>query len=581
MKAISKYTKLILAATMGATLLSSCLQEFVPTNSATQEQVDQEDKAGLVNAVAAYLNTYSTSYSYDIGFMGFNIWRDASTADAPTYDPAYDYFTYVSFCTWLGSEWALQQTVWQRYYELVQKANLVLTAVDVDTYPDDAAPATTAYAYRANAYMEMAQWYEYKLTGIPAFDEQARADGIIGLTVPIVTENTTELESRHNPRAPFYLMYRFILTDLNRAEQLSQGEAEPTSKINAGAGVIYGLQARLWLLMGTRFDLHADDLATALSHEGDAEISYDKLGIYSAKECFTKAAEYARKAINAGYTPVSETQWFDPKSGFNTVNNSWMWANVISTNNGLASSLVWQSWVSFMSPEASYGVACADYGAYRMIDARLYSSIPDSDWRKTTWIDPADVAKESAYNTKYARGTNLSYSEWSRYQAYAAFKFHPANGDCMTSTVGNAISLPMMRVEEMYLIEAEATGRASGDGAGRSLLEAFVNGYRYSDGSYKSTGAGLEGFIDDVFTQKRIELWGEGLILWDYRRLEKAVVRGYPGTNAPENTRYNSLPNYVAPWSTFCIPKYEHDQNTDCILNPDPSHGNYYDLWKE
>lgn len=138
-----------------------------------------------------------------------------------------------------------------------------------------------------------------------------------------------------------------------------------------------------------------------------------------------------------------------------------------------------------------------------------------------------------------------------------------------------------MRVEEMYLIEAEAAGRAYGDGQGRSLLESFVNTYRYKDGSYKSTGAGIEGFIDDVFTQKRIELWGEGLILWDYRRLEKAVTRGYPGTNWPASYRLNSLPNYVAPWSTFSIPEQERNFNKAVILNPDPSAGTVYNVWKE
>lgn len=581
MKAISKYIKPAVAGLVAAFLFPSCLQEIEPTSKATQEEVDKGDKTGLMTAVAAYLNTFSESYYYDIGFMGFNIWRDASTCDAPIYNTAYDYFTYVEMCTYLGSEWALQYNIWQRYYFLIQKANLVLNAVDVETYPEDATPAVTAYAYRANAYMELAQWYEYKKTGIAALDSKAESDGIMGLTVPIVTEETTEEDSRNNPRVPFYTIYRFILSDLNNGEKYGIGTPQPDSKTYPGIGVVYGLKARLWQLIGTRFDLHPEDMASALDHENDAEIPYDKLGVTSARECFVKAAEYARKAINCGFTPVTETQWFDPTTGFNSVNNSWMWANIITTNNSLATSLTWQSWVSFMSPEATYGVADYSYGAYRMIDARLFASIPDGDWRKTTWIAPEDVADENAYNSKYARGTLLGYSEWKNYTAYTSFKYHPANGDRNTSTIGNAVSMPLMRVEEMYLIEAEATGRAQGDAAGRALLESFVNTYRYKDGSYKSTGAGLEGFIDDVFTQKRIELWGEGQILWDYRRMEKAIERGYPGTNHSELTRFNSKPNFVAPWSTLAIPKAEHDYNEAVILNPDPSHNGYYDLWTE
>lgn len=578
---MKRYIIPALAALMGLPMLTSCLEETFPTSSAVQGQVDKADKSYLVNSIPAYYMRYNTDYYYDIGVTGFNIWRDASTADLPIYDNGYDYFSYVGTGITLGPSWALSYNVWQRYYSLVQKCNLVMQAVDVDAFPDDAEAAGIAAAFRANAYMEMAQWYEYKKTGYAAFDDKAEQDGIMGLTVPIVTEHTSEAEARNNPRAPFYTMFRFILTDLNNAEKYAYGKPEPSSKSYPGLGVAYGLQARFWLLLGTRFELHPADLATALSHEDDADIAYDRLGITTARDCYVKAADYARKAINTGYTPVTETQWFDPKTGFNSVNNAWMWGVIINTDNGLASSLVWQSWVSFMSPEASYGISYSPYNGYRMINDRLFAGIPDSDWRKTTWIDPEDVADEQAFNTKYARGTNLGYDIWKGYKAYAGFKFHPANGDGDISTVGNAVSIPMMRVEEMYLIEAEAAGRAYGEGQGRSLLESFVNTYRYKDGSYKSTGAGIEGFVDDVFTQKRIELWGEGLILWDYRRLEKAITRGYPGSNFPASYMLNSLPNYVAPWTTFSIPEQEKNYNNAIILNPDPSAGSVYNIWKE
>lgn len=582
MKRIFKKSIYTASLLLGSALMSSCLTEFNPTDQATQEQVNKEDKTSLVNAIPAYLNSYNSDAAWDIGFMGLGIWRDATTCDYPVYDSTYSYYYFVEMCVWLGSEWSTQYTIWERYYGLIQKTNLVLNAIDVENNPADAAPAVTALAYRANAYLEMAQWYEYKMTGIAGLDDQAVANEVIGLTVPIVTEKTTEADSRHNPRVPFYQMYRFILTDLNRAESYGAGSDEPASKTYAGLGVVYGLQARLWLLLGTRFDMHPDDMATALSHEGDADMDLDRLGVSSARECYVKAAEYARKAINRGYRPLNEAQWFDPKSGFNTVNASWMWANVISTDNGLASSLTWQSFVSYNSPEATYGISTPNYGCYRMIDSRLYGKISDGDWRKTTWIDPDDVGDQTAYNTKYAKGTSLGYNDWKQYQAYTAFKFHPANGDGTASTVGNAVSMPLMRVEEMYLIEAEAVGRSQGEAAGRQLLETFMNSYRMSAGAtYKSTGEGLEGFIDDVFNQKRIELWGEGLILWDFRRLEKPITRGYPGTNWPTIHRYNSLPGYVAPWSTLCIPLNEKNMNESVKLNPDPSHDPWYKLWTE
>lgn len=578
---MNNFIKISLACALLTPMMTSCLKEYEPTSSVTQEEVNKADKSSLANAIPAYLNKYDTSYYYDIGFGGFNVWRDASTADLAIKSPDYDYFWQVGYCESLEAQVTPGAVMFRRYYALVQKSNLLFEAIDPENVPDEQSFAALAYAYRAYAYFEMAQWFEFKHTGFASIDSKAESSGVYGLTVPIVTETTTDAESRNNPRAPFYEMYRFILTDLNKAEKYAEGKGEPSAKTDAGLGVIYGLKARFWLTLGSRFDLYADDLNTAIGHENDTEIPYDKFGVSSARDCFALAAQYARKAINRGYTPLSESQWFDPISGFNTVNNSWMWADIINPDNGLAKSLTWSSWVSFLSPEATYGVCTTEYNAYRMIDRRLYETIPDADWRKTTWIDPADAGKEKAFNQKYARGTNMAYSTWKDFEAYCGFKFHPANGAISTSTVGNAVSIPMMRVEEMYLIEAEAVGRSEGESAGRALLEQFVNTYRYSDGSYKSTGAGLEGFIDDVFNQKRIEFWGEGIILWDYRRLEKPVIRGYEGTNWTPKYRFNSNANAVAPWTTLSIPQRESTYNVGIINNPNPSSGGNYDVWEE
>lgn len=578
---MNRHLKYMLAALALSPSLTSCLDEFSPTAYATQGQVDKAEKTALSKAVAAYMTYVTGDYNFDIGFATFGIYRDAMTPDFPIYDPAFDYFSYVGNCTTLGSSYASQYFFWERYYNLIQKANLVLKAVNVEEDEDEAVYAANALGYRAAMYLEMAQIYEYRNCGIEALNSEAQRLGIYGLTVPIVTEKTSEADSRNNPRVPFYTMYRFILEDLDRAETYMAGKDASTVKDEVDLGVIYGLKARYWLNLGTRFSLHPEDLATFLSHENDADIPYQGLGVTTAKECFVNAANYARLAINRGYTPLSETQWFDPKTGFNSVNSSWMWAIIISPESELATYYTWESFVSFMSPEVTYGVACSSYNAYRMIDTRLFVIIPDADWRKTTWIAPSDVANEEAFNTKYARGTSMGYNEWKDYNAYCGMKFHPNAGDRNTSSSGNVVSIPLMRIEEMYLIEAEATGRAYGEAAGRQLLESFVNTYRYKDNSYRSTGAGLDGFIDDVFNQKRIELWGEGLILWDYRRLERQIVRGYPGTNWPALYRYNSQPDAVAPWTTLCIPELEQNYNSAVILNPDPSHGSYYSLWEE
>ena len=254
---------------------------------------------------------------------------------------------------------------------------------------------------------------------------------------------------------------------------------------------------------------------------------------------------------------------------------------IINTNNGLAKTRTWQTMPSFLSPEPTYGLAYYTYEAYRMIDARLYSQMDKNDWRRDTWIDPSEVADKEAFDSKYSKATSMSYDDWAKYGAYTGFKFHPAQGVVSISTTGNAVSIPLMRIEEMYLIEAEALAHSQGPGAGKAALESFMNTYRMKPGTtYTVRNSTLDGVVDAVFCQKRIELWGEGLILWDYSRLEKAIERGYPGTNHPQKYRYNSYPEKVAPWTIYYIPSDVHDLNPACKLNPDPSNA-ITDLWKE
>ena len=81
----------------------------------------------------------------------------------------------------------------------------------------------------------------------------------------------------------------------------------------------------------------------------------------------------------------------------------------------------------------------------------------------------------------------------------------------------------------------------------------------------------LREFQEEVIRQKRIEFWGEGIVFWDYKRLELRVERGYKGTNAPKGYRFNSIEGYCAPWMNIYISTYEELYNEAIIINPDPT----------
>lgn len=584
----NRFKQYILSAALllSSGVLTGCLEEAMPGNGQfTEEQVEGADKTALFDAMSSYLLTAGSTY--DIGWGGFSIWRDAMTEDMPTNMESWDYFRYFNTQKSIGNS-TVPTLFWDRYYYLLQKANLTLKLSDTDVTSTDAPYRGAAYVFRSMVYLDLMRQCEYKHTDVGALDQIADERQLWGLTVPLITETTTEAEARNKPRAPFWQMYRFIYNDLCMAEEYLAKTHSASSKALPCLGVAYGYQARLWLEMGSRFDLYPADLDTQLANEDNADLDdLRKLGVTTARDCYARAAEYARKAIGEGFTPLTRTEWFDKNSGFNSPTNSWMWCMIITADNGLAQG-DWRSWPSYMSPEAGWGMAGdTNYDCYRMIDARLYGKIDANDWRRDTWIDPAFAAmedgddKQTQFTQRWSAVTALDYDRFSKFKAYTGFKFRPGSGNRTSSSVGNVVSIPLMRIEEMYLIEAEALCHSQGPAAGLAAIKTFMDTYRMTDGNTFSTAAvELDDVVDVIWTQKRIELWGEGLVWFDYKRRELAIERGYPGTNHPALYRYNSYPRAVAPWTNFYIPDRVRDLNPAVVLNPDPTSA-ITTLWTE
>ncbi|MDE6395119.1 MAG: RagB/SusD family nutrient uptake outer membrane protein, partial [Duncaniella sp.] len=249
--------------------MTGCLEETFPESSTmTADQIAGADKSALASAIPAYFTTYSSSYYWDTGFSSFGVWRDAMSADLPIYDAGYDYFTYYNTQTYLGN-YESETVFWRRYYYLLQKCNSVIPLCTDSPDSPDAVYLGMALTYRAWVYFDLMRSYEYKSTGVERLDNFAETNGLYGLTVPLITENTTEAEARNLPRAPFYQMYRFIMHDLNHAEKLLERTATVGAKNMVSRGVVYGMKARLWLDMGSRFEKYAEDLQQQLEAEND------------------------------------------------------------------------------------------------------------------------------------------------------------------------------------------------------------------------------------------------------------------------------------------------------------------------
>ncbi len=529
--------------------LTGCIEETFPSSYATADQVGKDPMAlsTIVNSLSNYLidyKTYGGSTDYtDAGIPGMMIARDAMCEDIPVSDASMDWYRFhpLGTCTGWGAN------PYYYFYTFADKINDVLKSVDIDALEGESAHMVgNLLGYRAMVYFDLARMYEFQPTSFAGLDDEAKNNGILGKTVPIIeARDYTVEELVRNPRAPFYTMYRFIMEDLNNAERLLKDYERPKVSL-LDQSVIYGFKARLWLEMASRFDRSSEDLATQLAAEGSDD-GYDDLEINTALDCYNKAIEYADKVIASGYSPLTSKEWHDPVNGFNKPTSSWIWGSYITTY--AESPGRWYSFCTWMCSDADWGWP-AGYGAYRCISKKLFDSMPDEDWRKTSWISPEDAGNASALN-KYSTNNTAKFASL---PAYANLKFHVP--DITEYSNGLVTCVPFMRVEEMYLLKAEALYHTSGIGSAVSELEKFVNIYRYTEDTYQCEATDYNSFIEELMIQRRIELWGEGLVFFDYKRLHLGINRAYPGTNYLELYRLVTPSGYVAPWMNCYISEY-------------------------
>ena len=187
----------------------------------------------------------------------------------------------------------------------------------------------------------------------------------------------------------------------------------------------------------------------------------------------------------------------------------------------------------------------------------------DTDYRKPQFLDPM---KYGFYDYQTVR--DQAYIEEA--PAYLSLKFRCVNGDWETYSVGAACDVPVMRIEEMYLIEAEAVGASQGVAAGVEKLNSFMKNYR--DPAYNYAGTDLREFQLEVLTQMRLEFWGEGNAFPSAKRLRPAIYQNYAGTNAPETIFKINFPQGKPNWN-LVIPTFETQSNPVLAAqnNPNPT----------
>lgn len=545
-------TKILAIATalLSLPVFTGCIQEYEPQSSTVT--IDQAADApgsfdNFVNTLTSSLGgqfTYggSNQYPWDFGYTSFFLQRDVMGQDIALANDGSWYSSWYACSRALGPTYAVCQLPWTYYYGWIKNCNTVIQMAGPEPAADKVTGAGLAYAMRAMFYLDIVRMYAPETYG----------KNLDAPTVTKVTEDAS-IDVSHNPRMTNKEAYEFILSDLDKAEEYL-ANYQRTDVYTPDLSVVYGLKARAYLTM----------------------------------EDWANAEKYAKLA-QQGYTMLTESEWTSRTNGFNSPNGAWMFAYKFNSDDpNLRDNDGDSSWASQMiiemSPETNGCGYAANYGYPMLIDRHLYETIPATDYRKNVFVDFAidELGSEDAKLEALAKYSD--HPDWIYTCGYTntastygmvgglEVKFRPVNGDGTAPLAqAGAVSVPLMRVEEMKLIEIEAAGMQD-LARGKQLLEAFAKTrdpqYEYGKHNEAYGNASTSAFQNEVWWQRRVELWGEGFATFDIKRLSKGIIRNYAGTNHFEGYLWNS--DTTPQWMTLCIVGTEADYNYDLVNNPTP-----------
>ena len=521
---------------LGAALLTvSCndIDEQVPQGGTlTKDQVQETNVAvpartqatfaGMFNIMGKPFGAYpSSGRADDFGFIMAALSLDAEGADLFLQDNNYNWFSVCGEWSNRNPNYANPTIRYKIPYTLIGLANDFIASLPADSDdPDIKNQIAQARVCRAFGYMALAPYFQF---GYSVAKDK--------LCVPLLTDGA---DFTNNPRATVAEVWAYVIEELTAAINDLAG-ATRTSKAYVDQNVAYGLRARANLIIGN----------------------------------YAAAAEDAAKAMQ-GYTPASIAEVSQP-AFCQLSEHNWIWginitAEMVQSNGYPTSS----SWISAFSGDgyaaATENTPCINILLYDKIPATdvrkgwwLDANLHSPNWANLTWVDPGD-ASVSATGDAIATFTTSDGGK-APFQPYTNIKFGMKSG--IGSTVNNN-DWPLMRVEEMILIQAEGLAKSGNEAQAKTILENFVKTYR--DPEYKIDGRGLS-LADEIWFQRRVELWGEGFFIGDAKRLNKPVVRFHGGVenNEPQAFQFNVAAD--DPYQNMRFPQSETNYNLGIVPN--------------
>ncbi len=497
----NKYTSVLAIASMVALGACSDIDDIVPeggTMLETQLKATTSIIPGRADATFSGMYTklgdplsfgrFASDRPDDFGFVMMAFSNDLEAADIVGQNNNYNWFSTCSELTTRNADYANPYIRYRGVYDEVARANDVIKAygeITAETSAEIKYKVAQAYAIRAFCYLNIAPYFQ--------FNYKTSSDKPC---VPLVTETTTDFTN--NPRATVKEIYDQIVSDLDFAIANLEGYIRP-DKSKIDRQVAYGLRARANLDMGKYAEAASDAAAAA-----------------------------------QGYTPASIAEVSTP-SFYNIADHNWLWGYDMTMD--VAKAFPYATSSSWIRSFSANGYSAAT-GTYFCINNLLYNKIPESDVRKGWWVN-TDLYSPLLDNLTFGqlKGQQIATEGIEEvkeiFLPYTNVKF----GMYTIGGTTNEEDWPFMRVEEMLLIQAEGLIKSGQTAAGVQVLNDFVRTYRDPQYNAEATGRKIE---DEVWFQRRVELWGEGFSNSDTRRLGKPLVRFHGSdSNWPQAFRFN------------------------------------------
>jgi len=240
---------------------------------------------------------------------------------------------------------------------------------------------------------------------------------------------------------------------------------------------------------------------------------------------WSEAAAVAREVITLSGRSLQSNTYVTIDQRMSDMNNTeWIWGKY-AIQDQAGSLRDWHSFISNMNVSYNRNTPRAIYNL-------LYNKISSTDVRKSVWFPRAQDKNFNPQPIIPPNGNKRNFM---------------SNKWLLTNNTDKCADLAYIRLPELMLIEAEALARQSKWGDAANALFPLA---KHRDPAYVLSTKTGDDLLEEIMTQRRIELWAEGFRWFDLKRLNLPLDRGPKPRDGYNQGGWNSstvMPTNVDP----------------------------------